>query len=193
MKKTRRPAGETLLELLLYSALLLMMLGGLGMAATLGSRSLQSTGTATEIGREGGVAMAAVVRELQNTRQEVLRVDPTPVGLVLLSPRTSSGPYQHDEAGRLIWQRWVAFYLQQRNGVPLLIRKELPLGAPTSTLPSSIPSVATLQGNSNLRERVVARQVTALEVTPGASTSVRIRAGRGGESVEFLGEAALLP
>lgn len=171
---TRRAPGFTLVETMIYSSLLLILLGGISTVLGLGSRYYREVQALAEVQREAAAGGAALRMEIAETRGPSLTVGLAPAGLVLLSPRPDSGPWVHDSSGSLLWQRWVCFYLESRGGVSTLVRKEKKLAAPTAVPPEPVWTTALFRDSAVLPGHVVARNVTGLQVTVGSRVDVRL-------------------
>lgn len=177
MRLSRRPAF-TLVETLIHSVLLLLLLGGVVTALILGSRNFRMVEALADVQREAAAAGAALRQELAETRGASVAVGTSPAGVVFLSPRPDgTGPWLVDADGSLLWQRWVCYYLDTRNGVPVLLRKERKLNSPTANPPTTTLTTADFRADSSVA-RVVARWVAALQVTAGSPLEVRLEVER---------------
>lgn len=168
-----RPRGVTLVETLIHSSLMLLLLGGIVAVLILGMRSFRKVEAETEVQREIAAAVAALRTELVETRAASIATGTSPTGVIFLSPRPDAGAWTHSSAGKLLWQRWVCFYVETRNGVPTLLRKEKKLSAPTAIPPSNTWRTSDFSGDAS-RARVVARNVKGLKVTGTDPVNVEV-------------------
>lgn len=169
----RRPRGVTLVETLIHSSLMLLLLGGIVAVLILGTRNFRTVEAVAEVQREMAAAMAALRGELAETRAASIGTGTSPTGVIFLSPRPDSGSWAHSTTGKLLWQRWVCYYVEVRNGVPTLLRKEKKLTAPTATPPANTWRTSDFSGDAS-RARVVARNVKTLQVTGADPVNVTV-------------------
>lgn len=168
-----RPRGVTLVETLIHSSLMLLLLGGIVAVLILGTRSFRKVEAVTEVQREMAAAVAALRTELAETRPGSIASGTNPTGVIFLSPRPDAGPWAHSSTGKLLWQRWVCYYVETRNGVPTLLRKEKKLSAPTAIPPANTWRTSDFSGDTS-RARVVARSVKGLQVTGTDLVNVQV-------------------
>lgn len=99
----------------------------------------------------------SVIRELSESNAAGVRWDTAPAGLVFASPRTATGNIEVDSSGRVLWRKWVCYYVDDIAGSPALVRKEANL-----TAASAIPPVPGASRNTAyFRSLAVPRRVVA--------------------------------
>ena len=156
-----RKRAFTLVEILVYSLLLLMILAGIYGAFSLSRDYFSVVRTSTEVNQEAMKALLGLERELSNAAPKTIATSSNPPGVRFLSALpTDNKPFAHDEHGKLLWQRWMVIYLDQKGQLALKSQDI----APSATLPAqaSWPDVSTLAGNSAIAARVLARNVVEL-------------------------------
>lgn len=168
-----RSRGVTLVETLIHSSLMLLLLGGIVAVLILGTRHFRMVEAVAEVQREMAAAVGSLRQELAETRSASILAGAGPTGVIFLSPRTDSGVWAHNSTGKLLWQRWVCFYVETRNGVPTLLRKEKKLSAATATPPTNTWRTSDFSGDTS-RARVVARHVKGLQVTGSQPVTVEV-------------------
>ncbi|MBI3925142.1 MAG: type II secretion system protein [Armatimonadetes bacterium] len=169
-KNMRKSTGFTLVELLVTLALLGILLTGLYLTLLSALRYLSVAQAQQEVGQEALKAAVALRGEVQETRASTLRISSSPPGLVFLSPRKPDGSVEWDRWGRLIWQKWICFYLEDER----LLRKEKSLAQPTVSDRPDPVTPALLAADESLTAEVIARGVAAFDVVPGRPPELRV-------------------
>lgn len=157
-----RQRGFTLVEVSIYGTLLLVVLGMSYAVLAMSLRYYQTLDNQAQLQQAGLVASTSLVDDLSGTAQASVRTEGN--GLVFLSARGVGGQVFYDEAGDLLWLKFVCYY---RDGQRLM-RRERSI-TPTVTVPATIPTVASFASDGSLPTRLVAADVTGLSVTPGSS------------------------
>ncbi|MBI3925356.1 MAG: hypothetical protein HY319_07455 [Armatimonadetes bacterium] len=165
----------SLLELVVYCALLLLLLGGIYLLVTSGMRYLQ-LGTAYEsVQQQSQVGVRKMVDEVGNSSRAALFFDAVPTShLILLSadrPLPDQDPWTY-ASGQLQYRKWVCFYWNQAERT--LVRSELDAGGLfTDPTAPPRPGLAALQAAPS---RVLAREISGLIFSFGATNQfVRIQ------------------
>ncbi len=131
--------GSTIIEVMVASAILLLMLGVLYLLMVGGLRYFQQARAYQNVQMESTLGLRKLLAELQDSRAStvVYRQNPTShvVFLSACLPHPNAGPVVHAPDGHVQWQKWVCYRANGSN----LERDELPLGAPTTTPPSPAP------------------------------------------------------
>lgn len=154
--------GLTLPELLVACGLASLVLAGLTVLFVQAIRYHRSLQTSLELQENNLSAIAILSRDISETSLASVGAEPT--GVVLASPRGLDDLLQVDAQGRLLWRKWVCFYVEDVNGVPCLVRKEEALASPQDTAPV-VPAgmnVLYFQGSA-APYSVLARDVEALD------------------------------
>jgi type II secretory pathway pseudopilin PulG len=133
-----RSRGFTLVEVVVYSSVLLFLLGGIFMVVEGGSRYFRLAEAHETVNQQAVIAMSRIRGELTNGSQASLNPSNTPQDHILfLSPfgmdDTNEDDYEYDGT-QLIWKKWVCFYL---DGEDRLVRAEF--DTPDSPDPSVPP------------------------------------------------------
>ncbi|HXE71106.1 MAG TPA: hypothetical protein VNO81_00470 [Candidatus Nitrosotenuis sp.] len=172
------------MELVTTSALLLILLGVVYSALTLSLTYYRQADDSVYLQQQAMAAAKRIVEEMGSSPSSSVVLSPD--GVLFLSARTGSGGLQYNSSGAILWQRYVAYYTQMSGSEPVLVRKEKPLSAPSATVPSSPPSLASIQADASLKSTVVARSIQALSFTGGTPVAIRVTAGNdsfGGNTV----------
>ena len=151
--------GASLVELLIASALFLMLSVALFQVMHTGSAFMRRSEASLDMQKELLLALTWIHKDMSESGARVFRKDPE--GMVFANPRNLEGQLQLDSVGRITWQRMVAYYVDDVAGVPCLIRKEREITA-TSTDPI-LPPVTDLISDNSLHPRVLARSVQTFE------------------------------
>ena len=168
MRRSRFDSGFSLLEVVVYSSLLLFLMGGVYLMVTGGLYYFQSGRAFQGVQNQAGLALRQMGLEIANgTVLAVNLNETTPADhIILLSADqlipNSGDPWTYNAANELERQKWVCFF---RNANNELIRTETPAaGAPIALPPVPVmPTLATFQGVSSPPTRVVARQISFLQ------------------------------
>lgn len=154
-----RRRGVTLPELLVYSVVVVLLLGAVYAAFQLSWRHYQAGRAASEAQQEALKAASAVSRALNGGLKTSLLLQADPPALRFLSADREHEPFEVNDNGEIVWQRWVCLYYDQ--AAQELVLKERDLSPASSTVPDPGPTVAELINDDSLSERVLARGVTA--------------------------------
>ncbi len=111
------------------------------------------------------LCITRITRELAETASATVQAEPD--GLVFASPRDENSVGNQDpDDGRLLWQKFVAFYVQEVDGVAVVLRKEklIPTGSrsPDPPSPAGGYSLASIKADDTLPARQIARDVGQL-------------------------------
>lgn len=162
-----------MVEMLTYSALLVMLFGLVYSVLSLSLSYYRQAEDSGGLQNEAMVGLNRLMGEMAGAPATCISADSN--GVVFLSARTSSGGFTFDSGGNLQWQRYVCYYLDTVDGRKVLRRKEKALTA-TATLPTSLPTVASLKSDGSLKAQTVALDIDSLTVTVGATTEVKLTA-----------------
>lgn len=171
MTKTSR-LGTTLVELLIYSVLLILILGAIYASYGIARDYYSAAQVETQTQQAALDAGLSVSQELNQACAKALVSSDTPSALLFLSAKTDSGLFEHDATtGELLWQRWVCIYLDTQNNQLLCVESKLVPS--TTTPPETIPTVDSLIQNTALPRRVLARDISEFshQIT-GSSTVI---------------------
>lgn len=173
--------GFSLFETIVSLALLFGLLAGVSLACTIGLRYFHQTRAYTEVQQEAAKAVEWLVRDLSNTIPANLEaVNGSEPYLKMICAEPLDAPdFRYTTTGRLIWQKWLGYYV----GGDELRRSEIELESPPvlNPLPAPGPVVGRPQLTAAARQRTVARRVEALSFvyTPNSrqiQVEVRTRA-----------------
>lgn len=189
-----RRRGVSLLELVLYMALL-VILGSLVARMTFANiRGMEKPAASFRVQQNLLAVQRMLQRDLEETDISTVRIYPNPQhpdeppGLSLASARALGGP-QGDrlmfQNGLPLWQKFVYYTLKPDPGHPgvgTLLRREGPLATPATTLP---PASALPPSSAPAQRQAVAARFLCL---PGASIpELPLRLdSQGGFKVEFV-------
>lgn len=173
MRHSRKAA--TLIELLIYSVLLLLLVGAILASFQIARNYYTAVQIETEAQQAALKANLSVTQELAHAAGSSITVSTTPPAVLFLSAKTDQGPFQHDETtGELLWQRWVCIYLDKASQ-ELKYAEQL-LAEPVTEIPDPPPAVATLVNDTALAKRVLAHDVSDFvpNVTTSSTVSVEV-------------------
>lgn len=168
-----RRRGLTLPELLVACALASLVLTGLALLFVQSVRYHRALEVSLDLQQSNLAAMALLSRDLSEGNPASLRTEPG--GLVMASPRDLTGNLQVDAQGRLMWRKYICYYLGPVNGVNCLVRKEQALPVPLDTAPILPDSLTVLSFQTSPAPfSVLARNLELLEVTGTNPVSIRL-------------------
>ena len=197
----RRNTGFTLVETMVYAVLLAMLLSGVYSAFSVSSLYWDSAQGTTEAQQECLRAMNGVNRVLSQGNASTLTVfaygsppHQAVTGFLVLSAKTPAGPFQHTATGEVLWQRWVAVYLDPTavtNGQKL---RELRVREQLITPTASPPPVPTANSIINASVSatsppplVLARSVGSEEGAAAPMPGLVVSGGGGGGAGSLVG------
>lgn len=99
------------------------------------------TDDATTLTQSGQTAAMRIRDELEESDLYSIHIDTSPPGIVFATPRGPNGFDFDPTTGALRWQRYVCYYVDTMRGVSTLVRKEIPISAVPSSLPTSPPLI----------------------------------------------------
>ncbi len=166
----RSSDGVTLIELMVYSLLLLVVFSALLATFVLGKRYFEMSRTAAEVQQSLAVVGHRLTWELSESDPMSIEMFPNsnsnaPVGVVFLSARDDNGVFVLDATqGTPIWQKCVGYYLDSDPEFPdsevmALYRAEYkPSGLPTtdSVTPSSLGVTTQTLRQNGVKKRLIA-------------------------------------
>ena len=91
-------------------------------------------------------------------------------GFAFASARPNSGPFQLDSSGKLLYHRYIVYYVEDGT----LYRHQVPINPPTSILPPT-PDLTTLKTGLNSKGIVMAERFSNLVIEPGSGASIKFR------------------
>jgi type II secretory pathway pseudopilin PulG len=154
-------SGFTLVETLIYIAVLSVFTTGLFSVFHLGNRSFRISESRSDSVQSGLVAVTSIQRLLASGANTTLQVDQTIPALTFLSAQPLEGSsFRVDTvSGKLRWQKWVCIHLDRSRKALVLTEQEL-LNKPTTIPPS--PGFALMTGSPlqpQMSRRILARSV----------------------------------
>lgn len=123
------------MELLICTALLGIVLWGVYMLITSTTRHYSVMTASLDLQREALLASSWITKEMAEGNKTSFAISEDPPGISFGSPRTLTGGLQYTEDGRLVWQKVVCYYIEEREGVKVIIRKEKQLDPKKSVPP----------------------------------------------------------
>lgn len=171
---TARFRGLTLIETIVYSVLLLIVLGITFAVLIASMRNYHIYLGLTEVEQGAATANSRLAWELVEANPGAIAADST--GIVFVSPRDANGNVQMS-GGSIVWPKLVCYYLDEINGVNCLVRKEETLTPPQTGTPS-VPSGRTPSWfkTAALDQQIIARHVASLDVTLGYPIKLAVKA-----------------
>lgn len=155
-----------MIELMISSALLLLMLGAAYQALVLASKYHKKLADSTQIQQETMTVLGKLERAISRASAESLEVAPDQSAIRFISAQTD-GPFfdLDNSSGAPRWQRWVGIYLDGTT----LVKKEQTI-PPTSTLPASYPLIPDIKLDTTVKRVDLCKQVRRILFEDGAST-----------------------
>lgn len=154
------------MELLISSAILLLMLGAAYEALVLARKYHQKLADSSQIQQETMSVLSRLERSLSAASAESLEVALDSASVRFISAQTDQEFFDLDpSSGGPRWHRWVGFYLDGTT----LVWKEQTIPA-SSTLPASFPSLDDIKTNTTARKVNLSQQVRSIFFEDGATT-----------------------
>ena len=168
MRRSRFASGFSLLEVVVYSSLLLFLMGGVYLMVTGGLYYFQSGRAFQDVQNQAGLALRQMGLEIANGTVLAVNLDevnPADHIILLSADRpmpNASDPWTYNAVNELERHKWVCFF---RNGDNELIRTESSAaGAPVALPPvPAMPTLSTFQTIASPPTRVIARQISFLQ------------------------------
>ena len=189
--------GATLLELMIASALILIVLS-VSLSLILSCvRYFRETDGAVQVHDTVLSAITKLERDLKESNPSSFQIYAAPQGVVFASPRLPDNTLDFDDTSLLpLWQKRVCYYLEPAGAEFNLVRKEefLPPASVSDTPPPPTVDTAYFQANVSTGG-VVARGVTRFDWVAGPPVQVTLActdiSHRGADSeAEFLVEVS---
>lgn len=138
-----------------------------------GVRYFKSSMTTVQLQQDSLLALMWLTRELGESNPKTVATFANPPGVLFASPRDANGNIALDTQGLVKWQKFICYYLEDRNGVSCLVRKEQMLDHPDIGLsppPIAPPAPRSFQTtayykNLGVPSRTVAQNVINLTAT----------------------------
>lgn len=171
MPVCNRKRAFTLVELLISSAILLLMLVACYEALVLASKYHKKLADLSQIQQETMSVLSRMERSISAASAESLEVSADLTAMRFVSARDNGEFYDLDATtGAPKWHRWVGFYLDGTT----LVWKEAPIAAST-TLPSFFPALTDIPMDTTARKVELSQQVHSIFFEDGATTiSIRL-------------------
>ncbi|MBI3927886.1 MAG: hypothetical protein HY319_20260 [Armatimonadetes bacterium] len=177
----RSRRGVTLLELLIASGLVLLVALSVLALFEAGVRYVRESEARLDIQRDALVAMALVTQELSESNPVAFRTDPDPPGVVFGSPRNLEGTLIVDSSGKLIWQKFICYYLEDSGAERRLIRKERMLDPTVRVSFPPAPGAGLSTADFlvlPIPARTIAGGIESFAVTPSTQVDIELTAAR---------------
>lgn len=175
----RRPSGTSLIELIVASAIVMLLMVEVWGLVRAGGRFYLRVRSQSDIQRNSLLALRWITREIGDGSAISFREYTTDgtggqastvarAGIVFGSPTDESGRVHYDEKGRLQWSSVIGYYIEPSDRT--LYRQKLLLSVPQGYPPiinndlHSTDKLATLPA-----PRVVARHIESIETVQGPS------------------------
>lgn len=138
-----------------------------------GLRYVRVTNATIDVQRRCLMALVGLTRELGESSPKSLVSDTT--GLVFASPRDRAGSVRYDVGSRLLWQKYVAYYVTRVDGVSCLVRFERALPKPVAKPPEPV-TLSSLLAESTEPPRVISRDIVAFFASSGNPIDLSVTA-----------------
>ena len=153
--------GLTLVETMISMALMSLAVTTVYSLFSMFLANSRAISAQAELEGSAHAAMARMTADLADSKATTISLGTAPVGVVLLSPRDGNDRLQRDDAGNLLWQRWVCYYLDA--GSHTLVRATIPLAAATISPPPNPYTTSSFLSQGT--RRVVARGISSMLLT----------------------------
>lgn len=168
---------------MLYAVLLLLLIGGTyGAFYTSRLYYDAAEGSSTAL-QETLKAMNEVSNLLADGSANTVQISDNPVGFRVLCATGPQNLFEHNQNGELLWQSWRCIYYDDQKDE--IVMKISALAAPSAQVPNSGPTVAEMVANNSAEQRVLARNISAFEITPGANDLVAFNIAAATETRKF--------
>ncbi|MGE0494080.1 MAG: PilW family protein [Vulcanimicrobiota bacterium] len=154
-----RADAFTLPEVMVAGSLMLLVLGAVLRLMIAGNAYLSLQEGRTELQKDVTLAFLWMSRELRETDADSIQVAPD--GAVFASPRDFSGEVKFDSAGRMLWQKYICYYVEEVAGKPCLVRKAVAI-SPPAVSPPPAPPVDSVRLDNSINYQVKARNVKSV-------------------------------
>jgi hypothetical protein len=173
-RSIKKYPGTTLLEMLVYTALLLMVFTGIFGVFIASVRYYYAANASIKVQQAALEATFRMGKELQESNlASVVLYSTNPVGVVFMSPRTSSGAISFNGAagyeGELTWNSYICYYLTtdaEDSAKFQLVRKMVGVSAASDPVASAIytPAYFATGGGSGIRGQTLAHRVESMDI-----------------------------
>lgn len=176
-----KPAGFSLLEMILAVALLALLTGLLIQIGLAGARYYRKSITTVALQQACLMTANQVGREIQQTTLGSILEDTTPAKefVTFASPRDASGAVKFSAGNLLLWQSFVCFYVDKIQDKQCLFRQISPITPPVDLVPS-VPSGVNAAFFRALsapnRPKLVGENIYYIDVIRAREVTVRVAA-----------------
>lgn len=172
-----RPQGMTLMEVVVYCALLSLF--SVMMFLTLPTRQNQATLALQEAAQEAAVALRKISQELANSSRSHVVTNKDPQSLVFLSAVPSDDrEFAYFSDGAIAWTGWVAYLAQDGK----LVRHWSPYSAPLAASKVGLPPSFQTRGGQAIVKSL--SSISAAESAPKV-WSVSLTVAADGSQIEM--------
>ncbi len=193
----RRRRGATLLELIIVSGILSIVVVSVGTLIRVSVDYYFYSNDQIEVQRRSLLSLNLLTQELSFSNINTVKEDggPNP-GLIFASAAAPTGGLSRDVSGRLVWSRWISYYVDTVNERPTLIRKEIPIVDGSAHIPDvSLLMVATFRAQPD-PGRIMAAGVTnvkAEKLTDAVRVTVTAEVKEGRNWLEMDVDTTIVP
>ena len=167
---TAERRGTTLVEVLIYAALFVFILGAIYGSLTMGLNAYRRTDNFATVQHQALTGLRQLTDELASAPRAKVGYETNAV--VFPSARDGDGQVHYDGSGNVLWQAWVTYYVETGRG---LVRSRLAF-TPATQLPTTIPTSNSVRSDGSATQKLAANSVEALSFTPGNATEVTLLA-----------------
>jgi len=166
----RRYKGFSLIEVTVYLTLLILIMGGAMAIMLLANCFFGSTLDNNAVQRDAQATMMRLSRELEESKEDqvLFSEDGEPKGVIFISPRDEAGEFEYDFSGegRLMWQKWICYFVEENGGKLKLLRTETPIMPTTEPTPTTW---TTSHFQAIHKREVVSHELLAFEIVPDST------------------------
>jgi hypothetical protein len=170
-RSTNRRTGASLIEAIISAGIMGIIMTCVYALMGAGVRYLHATNAAVELQQQSLLAMMGLTHDIGESNPRTVRLfPPEDPGILMGSPRSDTGETWVDPSGQVRWAKFLAYYLDDVNGVKCLLKKEQYMDDPDlhtdpPPLLPPIPQPWQVVGYYRMLEippRVIARNVQKL-------------------------------
>lgn len=198
VRSGRLKRGATLLELLIVVGLLSIIMVSVGTLIRVSVDYYFYSTDQIEVQRRALLSLSLLTQELSFSNIETVKQETGPnPGLIFASAAGPTGGFVRDASGRMVWNRWVGYYVDTINERPTLLRKEMPIaGGGSTALPDVDPMQISLFRDLPDPGRIMAAGVTnvqAEKLTDAVRITVTAEVKEGRNWLELDVDTTIVP
>lgn len=197
VKSSRLRRAATLLELIIVTGLLSIVMVSVGTLIRVSVDYYFYSNDQIEVQRRSLLSLSLLTQELSFSNINTVKEDAGPnPGLIFASAAGPTGGFSRDVSGRLIWNRWISYYVDTVNDRPTLMRKETPIVDGSTHIPDVSPLTVEIFREEPDAGRIMAAGVTnvrAEKLTDAVRVTVTAEVKEGRNWLEMDVDTTIVP